>query len=305
MDVPLKRLSNKNQFTIQNILPSLDYHGYCILENFLSNDNLSRLKNDMSRLLKTTPFGRNRFEGAKTQRCYSLFQKTRELDELVVNPLILEILEEIFGTEHCLLSSTVAINIGTNEGLQVPHRDDGKYPVPRVPNSPELVMNMIVAVDSFTKENGGTVLYEGSHHWQFEGENKYATTNVLENTHEKIQSGINGVDGGSDINVIKQLKTAKPINCEMPAGSIMLYRGSLLHGGGKNQSNAPRCGILIEFIQAWLRPQETHLLAVDRKIVSTLPIKLQEMLGWTVTPPFIGYVDGRHPKILLRMSSKL
>jgi ectoine hydroxylase-related dioxygenase (phytanoyl-CoA dioxygenase family) len=101
------------------------------------------------------------------------------------------------------------------------------------------------------------------------------------------------------MDAIKQLNSAVPVRCEMPAGSIMLYRGSLLHGGGANRSTQSRLGILLEFIQAWLRPQETHLLGVDRDVIASLPVKLQEMLGWTVTPPFIGYVDGRHPKRLL------
>lgn len=290
---PLRRLTTKEQFTPTNIMASLDHHGYCILEHYLTHQDLLRLRHDFKTLLPSTPTGRNRFEGSKTQRCYSLFQKTRALDHIVTDPLLLRILEQVFGTEHCLLSSTVGINIGTDEEAQVPHRDDGKYPVPRVQQKgPELVMNMIIAIDAFTQENGGTVLYEGSHRWQYEGENNYATKNVLENTHEKVK-------GVKDMDAIKQLKTAIPIQCEMPAGSIMLYRGSLLHGGGANRSKESRLGILIEWVQAWLRPQETHLLAVDRKIIATLPVKLQEMLGWTVTPPFIGYVDGRHPKRLL------
>jgi len=291
---PQRRYTTKRQFTATNIISSLDHHGYCILEHYLTQEDLRALRHDFKTLLPTTPTGRNRFEGSKTQRCYSLFQKTRALDHIVTDPLLLHVLAHTLGSEHCLLSSTVGINIGTNEEAQVPHRDDGKYPVPRVQQQqgPELVMNMIIAVDDFSSENGGTVLYEGSHRWQYEGENNYATQHVLENTHEKHK-------GVKDMDAIKQLNSAVPVHCEMPAGSIMLYRGSLLHGGGANRSTQSRLGILLEFIQAWLRPQETHLLGVDRDVIASLPVKLQEMLGWTVTPPFIGYVDGRHPKRLL------
>ena len=101
----------------------------------------------------------------------------RLLDDVVVDPLLLSLLETIFESDHFLLSSTVGINIGTEEEAQVPHRDDGKYPIAR-PHQ-ELVMNMIIAVDEFTEANGGTVLFEGSHKWLYEGENNYATKNVL------------------------------------------------------------------------------------------------------------------------------
>ena len=157
-------------------------------------------------------------------------------------------------------------------------------------------MNMIVAIDDFTIENGGTVMYPGSHKWIYQGENDYATRNVIPN---ELQVTPVRKNEQSIQQTIPQLKNNPAISCVMPAGSVMLYRGSLLHGGGANSSSKPRLGVLIEFIQAWLRPQENHLLGVERDVVRKLPMKLQEMLGWTVSPPFIGFVDGRHPKRLL------
>jgi ectoine hydroxylase-related dioxygenase (phytanoyl-CoA dioxygenase family) len=221
----------------------------------------------------------------------------------VVDPLLLSLLETIFESDHFLLSSTVGSHIGTEEEAQVPHRDDGKYPIAR-PHQ-ELVMNMIIAVDEFTEANGGTVLFEGSHKWLYEGENNYATKNVLPNTHVRLSQEENELEGTTTCSIERMLETSKQVSCVMPPGSILLYRGSLLHGGGANRSNEPRLGILIEYIQAWLRPQETHLLGVEHDIVRSLPSKLQEMLGWTVTPPFLGYVDGRHPKRILERTSKL
>jgi hypothetical protein len=49
-------------------------------------------------------------------------------------------------------------------------------------------------------------------------------------------------------------------------------------------------------VASWLRPQETHLLGVPPEVVSTLRPELQELLGYNVFPPFLGYVDGRHPR---------
>ena len=35
------------------------------------------------------------------------------------------------------------------------------------------------------------------------------------------------------------------------------------------------------------------------EIVRQLPVRLQELLGYNIRPPFMGYVDGRHPRKVL------
>ena len=54
--------------------------------------------------------------------------------------------------------------------------------------------------------------------------------------------------------------------------------------------------MILEFVSAWLRPQENHVIGVPRAVARDLPPRLQELLGWNVYPPFLGNVDGRHPR---------
>jgi ectoine hydroxylase-related dioxygenase (phytanoyl-CoA dioxygenase family) len=82
----------------------------------------------------------------------------------------------------------------------------------------------------------------------------------------------------------------------MPAGSVMFYVGNLVHGGGANQTDEPRLGVIVEFVVSWLRAQENHVIAVPPDVVRGLPDRLQELLGYNIYPPFLGYVDGRHPR---------
>ena len=56
------------------------------------------------------------------------------------------------------------------------------------------------------------------------------------------------------------------------------------------------CVCFRRYVSGWLRPQENHSLAVPSATAARLGPRLQELLGWSVHPPFIGYVDGRHPK---------
>jgi ectoine hydroxylase-related dioxygenase (phytanoyl-CoA dioxygenase family) len=82
----------------------------------------------------------------------------------------------------------------------------------------------------------------------------------------------------------------------MPAGSVTFYLGKIWHGGGANTTDRPRLGVILEYVAGWLRAQENHLLAVPRETVAELPERLQELLGYNIYPPFLGYVDGRHPR---------
>ena len=86
----------------------------------------------------------------------------------------------------------------------------------------------------------------------------------------------------------------------MPAGSVLIYVGNLVHGGGANHTDRPRLGVILEYAASWLRPQENHVLAVPQEVVRELPERLQELLGYNIHPPFLGYVDGRHPRRVLQ-----
>ena len=55
----------------------------------------------------------------------------------------------------------------------------------------------------------------------------------------------------------------------------------------------------LHYAVSWLRQVENHVLAVPPDVVRGLPERLQELLGYNVYPPFLGYVDGRHPRRLL------
>ena len=85
----------------------------------------------------------------------------------------------------------------------------------------------------------------------------------------------------------------------MPAGSALLYVGSLPHGGGANTSDAPRLAIVVGYTVAWVRPQENFTLTCPPAVARGLPPKLQELLGYKLFPPFVGHVAGTDPRRLV------
>jgi ectoine hydroxylase-related dioxygenase (phytanoyl-CoA dioxygenase family) len=236
--------------------------GYVIVSGIMPAQDVQAARADLGRVLEDTRTGRNAFEGFSTQRVYALFAKTRTFDQAATHPLLLDVLDRVLG--HYQLSAPVGIRIGPGERAQILHRDDAIYPVPEP--HPPLVVNTMWPLDEFTEANGATRFVPGSHHW-----------------------GPGRTPAGDD-----QVRSAT-----MAPGSAMFYLGSLWHGGGANQTGEPRLGVILEYAAAWLRPQENHCLAVPRSTVRQLPERLQELLGYNIYPPFVGYVNGSHPRKVL------
>jgi ectoine hydroxylase-related dioxygenase (phytanoyl-CoA dioxygenase family) len=254
--------------TVEDVVGLLKRDGFAIVERYLSPEDVRAKKEDLQRVLRSTPTGRSDFEGFLTQRIYALFAKTRVFDAQAVDSLVLGVIERVLG-QGFVLSAPTAINIGPGETAQNLHTDDIVYPVPR-PHR-EMVVNTMWALDGFTEGNGATHIAPGSHLW----------TDQLPN--ERTQT----------------------IRAVAPAGSVIFFLGSVYHGGGANETQRPRLGVILEYCAGWLRPQENHILGVPKEIVRRLPERLQELLGYGVHPPFLGYVDGRHPRKYLDDARKV
>jgi ectoine hydroxylase-related dioxygenase (phytanoyl-CoA dioxygenase family) len=240
--------------------------GYVVVTGMMDAAGVDAARADLDRVLGTTPAGRNAFEGFTTQRIYALFAKTRRFDDAATHPLLLAVLDEVL--RHYQLSAPVGIRIGPGEQAQILHRDDAIYPVPEP--HPPLVVNTMWPLDEFTTANGATRFVPGSHAWQ---------PGRVPTASDPVETAV------------------------ISPGSAMFYLGSLWHGGGANQTETPRLGVILEYAAGWLRQQENHCLAVPREIVRELPQRLQELLGYNIYPPFVGYVDGSHPRKVLSAGS--
>ena len=101
-------------------------------------------------------------------------------------------------------------------------------------------------------------------------------------------------DNGATVIVPASDDTARH-TATMPAGAVLLYVGTLLHGGGENRSNAPRLGVVFGYTAAWLRQQETFTLTCPPAVARDAPARVRELLGYRLYPPFVGHVDGQDP----------
>lgn len=240
---------------------AVERDGYVILDGLLDPATCALVRAEVAPLLKQT--GRNTFEGHRTQRVYGVLNKTRACDRLTDHPRVLALLDRLFLPNY-LLSMLQVININPGEDAQLLHPDDAFYPVPRP--RPALGAATIWAIDEFTEVNGATVVLPGSHRWD--------------------QDRRPAPDDERRAAV-------------MPSGSCILFAGTLWHGGGANRSDRDRLAVTAQYCEPWLRPQEAFTLSTTRDTARTVSEDIRRMLGYSIHPPFIGQVNGMHPKRLL------
>jgi len=246
---------------VEQLLSEVQQNGYVIIPELLPRQAMAELKADVLPLL--THDGRNEFEGFKTRRIYSVIEKTLACNPLVDHPLILALLDTLLMNNY-LLSQLQAINVYPGEIRQPLHHDDGFYPLSR-PRAP-ISAATIWAIDDFTADNGATLVLPGSHNWP---------------------------DGQPDAD------SAQLTPAVMPAGSVVFFLGTLWHGAGSNDSGQPRMAATAQYCEPWARQQENYCLAISRERARLCSPDIQSMLGYSMLFPFIGFVNGRHPKRLL------
>lgn len=232
--------------------------GFIILENLVSRDQLAALRS--ASIPHLTNCGRNSFEGEATQRIYGLPEKIRAADPFIEHPLVLAHLDRLLMPNY-LLSQAQVINIKPGSPAQPLHVDDGFYPWPRP--RPAISVATVFAIDDFTTENGATIAIPGSHKW------------------------------GQDRVPRKEDPSVKAV---MEAGSCILFLGNLWHGGGANQSGADRLAITAQYCEPWARTQENYFLSVSKETAAGVSENIRRMLGYSIHPPFMGMVNGMHPK---------
>ncbi|MGB8397302.1 phytanoyl-CoA dioxygenase family protein [Bradyrhizobium sp.] len=259
-----------------------DRRGYLIFERVLAPDRVAEIRAALAPHLARDLKGRNDFEGAKTNRVYALLAKSPLFAELAIHPLALTFTEAELG-ESCLLSALLAINLQPGETAQPWHFDDSGAGVPRP--RPPLGISAFWAIDDTTELNGATEIIPGSHLWDEQNvEGSAKPSDFLDKAADHRDIG----------------NRADAIRMTMPSGSLAITKGTLWHRGGANLSDRPRLIITPQYCAGWVRQLENMSLAVPRELASRLPERVRELIGYSIHPPFMGHVDGLHPRRLLR-----
>jgi len=267
--------------------------GYVVLPELLSKGDLDEIRAALAPHLGRRALGRNNFEGHETERVYSLVGKGAPFERLVEHPRILAILDALLDPGY-LLTASQAICIHPGETPQPFHTDDSFYRIARPRDA--VSISTIFAVDAFTHENGATQIVPESHTWGDDRVNRILTELAKEfGTKPKGERVPQPARAANEI-----IGDARIVDVTMPAGSVVVFLGTLVHRGGENRSSAPRLALSNQYCAPWARQQENFLLSIPRERARAMLARVQALLGYSIHPPFMGHVAGVHPAKLLR-----
>jgi ectoine hydroxylase-related dioxygenase (phytanoyl-CoA dioxygenase family) len=238
-----------------DILACLASDGALVLKDVLDAATLSRLEQELGPYIAATPTGRSTFAGHHTTRTGALVARSTAIRELLLHPSILPaaraFLAPFCQTIQVHLTQVLRINPG--QQAQYLHRDRWAWGTYLQGIEPQF--NTIWALTDFTADNGATVVAPGSLGWPDD----------------------------------RQAQPSELTQATMPAGSVLVYSGSVFHGGGANRSAADRIGLNLTYSLGWLRQEENQYLSCPPDIARSLPAELRELLGYRMADQALGY----------------
>jgi hypothetical protein len=239
---------------LSEVMAALRRDGAVILTDMLSAEQVDAFIAELSPYLEATNPGRESFSGFKTTRTGALPARSPKVREALLDRRIRAICDEVL-LPHCdryQVNVTHIIRILPGEIAQVLHRDRWSWPYLK---DIEPQLNTIWALSDFTRENGATHVVPKSWTWP-------------------------------------DSRRARPDEiayAEMPRGSVLVYTGSVFHGGGANDSAAPRLGMNLTYCLNWLRQEENQYLSCPPHIARTFEPELQALMGYAASSAGLGF----------------
>ena len=246
--------------TIDEVVRCLDEEGYCIVDNLVSEDIINTVNEQMSTYIEVTDDGDNNALGKQTRRSGAVIARSTASHAMINHPLVVGAMTKYLSrnASKVQLNLTQVIAIGPGNKEQFLHRDEGCWDwFDHFPVDFQTEVSTIWALDDFTEENGATRVIPRSH------KNDLIPTDfTLKDT----------------------------VAAEMNKGSVLIYSGKTIHGGGPNQSQGWRRALNVDYCIGWLRQEENQYLVVPPELAKTLPEDFQRLIGYDFGAASLGYV---------------
>lgn len=242
--------------TPDSICSAIDEDGGVIVDGLLGAETLASLEAELRPYLEACANGTNAFAGFKTKRIGALIARSPTSRSLATHPLVTAASSQYLAPycDHHQLHFSQAVAIGQGEGAQMLHRDRGVWGA-TLTRAVETQFSTIWALTDFTHQNGATRIVPGSHRWDKD----------------------------------RQPADDEIVSAEMRAGSVLLYNGTVIHGGGENTTPKERVGVLLHYTLNWLRQEENQYLSCPPEIANELDPELRALMGYSLGGPVLGF----------------
>ncbi|MEO9130333.1 MAG: phytanoyl-CoA dioxygenase family protein, partial [Sphingomonas sp.] len=144
-------------------LDALRMQGWCLLPGLMPPEKVAALGADFDPIFEATPYCDGDFYGARTKRFGSLLKRSPHCAAFVQHPMILALVEALLKPwcDTVQLNLAQAIEISPGAPVQFPHRDQDMWQ--GVKGEVEYLVNVMWPLVPFTRANGATLIYPGTH----------------------------------------------------------------------------------------------------------------------------------------------
>ena len=276
--------------------------GIVCLTDAVSRDVVSGILDEFDSLMATTDmehFFRGQTDknpgesilGVLTKRRSEILARSPDLvGQLLTQPRLLELVKAHLTkyATSVLIHQVLSLEVLPGEVAQALHRDNALWPIPgnRIP----LSVATMVPLENFTAETGATQVILGSHLWPEAG---YIDPKDVE---DRLSDG-RGWNRYHSPAIDPDAVTV----VDAPLGSMVVFDGDVLHGGGANSSDGiVRKSILFGYCLGWLRGETNQQLMWPPEIARNFPRQVQELIGYSSEGGILGCIQlGQDPIVLL------
>jgi ectoine hydroxylase-related dioxygenase (phytanoyl-CoA dioxygenase family) len=233
---------------------ALKSEGCCVVENVLGPALIEAIRPAMYRCREriTAELGTERLDRAGELGVLRLMLK--------FEPVFFRLLElpEVLAIVDAAVAPTAILHL--QNGFILPSHPPGEVPsvfqnryhrdFPRFLNGYVASINVLFAIDRFTRDNGATFVVPGSHQRAAPPDEATIAASAI------------------------------PVECA--SGSMVVFDSTLWHAAGANSSGRDRLAINHQFTRSWIKQQIDYVRAIGEVEVLRQPPRIQQLLGyWT------------------------
>lgn len=233
--------------------------GYAVVGNSLSQDAVSAIREacrddwENGRGRAGSPEEEKAFHGAGVKLLYNLHRTSPLYRELLLNPETARLARVLLQEGSYREAEPIQIALTQARGLVGEQPAQDLHIDSNLPGTGYcLVLQAMWLLDEFSEASGGTRLVPGSHRVR-----RYPTP-----------------DDNTDAVVV-----------DAPAGSLVLFDGSLWHGAAEKTSQGERWMILSRYARWFYRPSFDHTRNTPKQVYEELTDEQRELLGFRFNPP--------------------
>jgi ectoine hydroxylase-related dioxygenase (phytanoyl-CoA dioxygenase family) len=240
----------KHVDNVDDIVKYLAEDGAVVLDNVLDKSEVAHLRGLLLEEIENDRQAGVLFHDGEdsNERLLDIVNRRKEFRDLVERPLSLDIVSRWLKPRFRLSSFGANVTApGSGSSKTFIHADQSYVPAPW-PSYP-LALNLIWALDDFTKELGATHILPGSHR------------------------------NGRGPDTTKPCPGTVPILCD--AGSLIVMDGRVWHHTGANTTaDRKRAALLTYFVNWFIIPQQNWEKVLSPKVQEELSPVMRELLGF-------------------------